>query len=201
MIELFLVHWHTILLALIPLVGVLLSRRKSSSIDFKQFAHFPQPEERDEKRGHWPWIEKSAALGDPRRSFGMFCTRLETWMMAISFHLPCQTICDLISTMKLVTINLLTPGFLVDIILYEQAQKLGFPPVLLVDWRPMEPFMILFILDNTVAEQVTKPSKQFSTSIPKHPAMQDLSPLVGSRSLVTLDVCALSSSRYHWMLT
>lgn len=72
--------------------------------------------------------------------------------------------------------------------MYEQAKKLGFPPVLLVDWRPLEDFVILFILNNTVAEQVTKPSKQYSTSIPKHPAMQDLAPLVGSRSLVTLDV-------------
>ncbi|KAK9771674.1 putative Cytochrome P450 52A11 [Seiridium cardinale] len=144
MLELLLLHWPTVLLAAIPLIGLLISRSwKSGDVDFKQYAHFPQPEERDEKRGHWPWIEKSAAVGDPRRSF--------------------------------------------DIILYEQAQKLGFPPVLLVDWRPMEPLLILFILDNTVAEQVTKTSKQFSTSIPKHPAMQDLAPLVGSRSLVTLD--------------
>lgn len=52
----------------------------------------------------------------------------------------------------------------------------------------MEPFLILFILDNEVAEQVTRPSKQYSTSVPKHPAMQDLAPLVGSRSLVTTDV-------------
>lgn len=75
-----------------------------------------------------------------------------------------------------------------DEILYEQAQKLGFPPVLLVDWRPIEKFLILFILDNEVAEQVTKPSKQYSTSVPKHPAIQHLAPLVGARSLVTTDV-------------
>ncbi|KAF3010273.1 hypothetical protein E8E14_002734 [Neopestalotiopsis sp. 37M] len=144
MIELLLLHWRTALLALIPLIGFLVARKfKSNEIDFKQYAHFPQPEARDEKRGHWPWIEKSAGEGDPRRSF--------------------------------------------DIILYEQAQKLGFPPVLLVDWRPMEPLLILFILDNNVAEQVTRATKQWSTSTPKHPAMQDLAPLVGSRSLVTLD--------------
>lgn len=52
----------------------------------------------------------------------------------------------------------------------------------------MEPLLILFILDNNVAEQVTRATKQWSTSTPKHPAMQDLAPLVGSRSLVTLDV-------------
>lgn len=71
MIELLLLHWRTALLALIPLIGVFIARKwKSSEIDFKQYAHFPQPEARHETRGHWPWIEKSASEGDPRRSFG-----------------------------------------------------------------------------------------------------------------------------------
>lgn len=86
------------------------------------------------------------------------------------------------------TCNVLMLCDYVDEILYEQAEKLGFPPVLLVDWRPIEKFLILFILDNEVAEQVTKPSKQYSTSVPKHPAIQHLAPLVGARSLVTTDV-------------
>lgn len=72
--------------------------------------------------------------------------------------------------------------------MYEQAQKLGYPPVLLTDWRPLVPSVILFILNHEVAEQVTKATKQYSTSIPKHPDMQNLAPLVGSHSLVTLDV-------------
>ncbi|KAJ4339409.1 hypothetical protein N0V95_007787 [Ascochyta clinopodiicola] len=74
-----------------------------------------------------------------------------------------------------------------DEMLYEQAEKLGFPPVLLVDWRPVEKFPILFILDHDVAEQVTRSSKMFPTSLPKHPAIQHLAPLVGARSLVTTD--------------
>ncbi|KAL0939601.1 cytochrome p450 [Colletotrichum truncatum] len=139
-------QWKLLILAVLPLAVVLYltwKRSKSDGLDIKLFSHFPQPEEADPKRGHWPWIEKAAALGDPRRSF--------------------------------------------DELLYEQAEKLGFPPVLLVDWRPMQQFMILFILNNDVAEQVTRPTKQFSTSVPKHPAMQDLAPLVGARSLVTTD--------------
>ena len=72
--------------------------------------------------------------------------------------------------------------------LYEQCEKMGFPPVLLVDMRPVEKFLLLLIFDNEVAEQVTRPSKQFSTSMPKHPSIQTLAPLVGARSLVTTDV-------------
>ncbi|KXH68975.1 cytochrome P450 52A11 [Colletotrichum salicis] len=140
-----LLQWKLLVLAAIPVAVVYYLRRTKATpgIDIKQYSHFPQPEEADPVRGHWPWIEKSAGLGDPRRAF--------------------------------------------DEILYEQAEKLGFPPVLLVDWRPIEKFLILFILDNDVAEQVTKPSKQYSTSVPKHPAIQHLAPLVGARSLVTTD--------------
>ncbi|KAH8900730.1 cytochrome P450 52A11 [Thozetella sp. PMI_491] len=137
-------QWKLLIFAAIPLAAVLYLRRpKSDGLDIKMFSHIPQPEEADPKRGHWPWIEKAAALGDPRRSF--------------------------------------------DELLYEQVKKLGFPPVLLVDWRPVEEFILLLIFDNEVAEQVTRPSKMYSTSIPKHPAMQDLAPLVGARSLVTTD--------------
>jgi hypothetical protein len=80
-----------------------------------------------------------------------------------------------------------------DEMLYEQAEKLGFPPVLFVDFRPIEKFPVLFILDNDVAEQVTKPNKAFRTSMPKHPSIQQLAPLVGARSLVTTDVSQLST--------
>lgn len=69
----------------------------------------------------------------------------------------------------------------------EQSPKFGSPPVLLADMRPKEP-PLLFIFDNSVAEQLTKPTKQFPTSIPKTPGMKNLSPLVGERSLVNLDV-------------
>lgn len=66
---------------------------------------------------------------------------------------------------------------------------MGFPPVLFVDWRPKMDLIILFIFDHNVAEQVTKSTKKFSNSIPKDPAiMRNLSPLVGKRSLVNLDV-------------
>ncbi|TDZ53944.1 putative sterigmatocystin biosynthesis P450 monooxygenase stcS [Colletotrichum trifolii] len=139
-----LLQWKFLLVAAIPLAVVIyLKRSKPEAIDIKQFSHFPQPEEADPKRGHWPWIEKAAKLGDPRRSF--------------------------------------------DELLYEQAKKLNFPPVLLVDWRPVQEFVLLFILDNEVAEQVTRPTKMYGTSVPKHPALQHLAPLVGARSLVTTD--------------
>lgn len=138
-------QWKLLVLAAIPLAVVYYLRKsKSKPLDLKQYSHFPQPEPADPVRAHWPWIEKAAAAGDPRRAF--------------------------------------------DEMLYEQAEKLGFPPVLLVDWRPIEKFPILFILDNDVAEQVTKPSKLYRTSMPKHPSIQRLAPLVGARSLVTTDV-------------
>lgn len=81
--------------------------------------------------------------------------------------------------------------------LYEQVQKLNFPPVLLCDMRPVEKFLILFVLDNEIAEQVTRPSKQYTMSMPKHPSIQQLAPLVGARSLVTTDVSLASSMRSH----
>lgn len=143
-------RWKLLVLIAIPLsVAYYLRRLKAKPLDLQQYSHFPQPEPADPVRGHWPWIEKAAGEGDPRRAF--------------------------------------------DEMLYEQAEKLGFPPVLLVDWRPIEKFPILFILDNDVAEQVTKPSKVYRTSMPKHPAIQQLAPLVGARSLVTTDV---SQRRY-----
>ncbi|KAH6861218.1 cytochrome P450 [Alternaria rosae] len=138
-------RWRLLLLAVIPLAltYLVLKFTKAKPLDLKQYSHFPQPEPADSIRGHWPWVEKIAAEGDPRRAF--------------------------------------------DEMLYEQAEKLGFPPVLLVDFRPVEKFPVLFILDNDVAEQVTKPNKAFRTSMPKHPSIQQLAPLVGARSLVTTD--------------
>ncbi|KAF2445354.1 cytochrome P450 52A11 [Karstenula rhodostoma CBS 690.94] len=74
-----------------------------------------------------------------------------------------------------------------DEMLYEQCIKMDFPPVLLVDLRPVEKYLLLFIFDNGVAEQVTKASKQYFASMPKHPGLQRLAPLAGARSLVTTD--------------
>ncbi|KAI1842130.1 hypothetical protein JX266_011663 [Neoarthrinium moseri] len=119
-LEQFFAHWQSALLAIIPLFAYyLLQKLKPKQNDVKRFADFPQPEEPDKTRGHWPWIEKAAGEGEAGRSFGS------------KRHL---------------------------------ARIMGF-----------------------VAEQVTRATKQYSTSVPKHPAMQDLAPLVGSRSLVTLD--------------
>jgi hypothetical protein len=141
-----LLRWEMLVFLAIPLALAYYLRRmtKVKPLDLQQYSRFPQPEPADPVRGHWPWIEKAAAEGDPRRAF--------------------------------------------DEMLYEQAEKLGFPPVLLVDFRPIEKFPVLFILDNDVAEQVTKPNKAFRTSMPKHPSIQQLAPLVGARSLVTTDV-------------
>lgn len=73
-------------------------------------------------------------------------------------------------------------------VMHEHLESLGYPPVFLIDWRPMLPTPVLFIFDQTVAEQVTKPTKAHSTSFPKDPVMLDLSPLVGLHSLVLLEV-------------
>lgn len=66
-----LLQWKLLVVAAIPLLVIFyLQRSKAPTLDIKQFSHFPQPEEADPQRGHWPWIEKSAGLGDPRRAFG-----------------------------------------------------------------------------------------------------------------------------------
>ncbi|KXJ87340.1 cytochrome P450 52A11 [Microdochium bolleyi] len=74
-----------------------------------------------------------------------------------------------------------------NMVMYEQLENLGNPPVLLIDWRPMLDTPVLFIFDHTVAEQITRATKTHSTSLPKDPIMLNLSPLVGRHSLVTLD--------------
>jgi hypothetical protein len=157
-----LLNWKILILATIPLALAYFIRQKTKAkpLSLEQYSHFPQPEPADPVRGHWPWVEKIAAEGDPRRAF--------------------------------------------DEMLYEQAEKLGFPPVLLVDFRPIEKFPVLFILDNDVAEQITKPSKAFRLSMPKHPSIQQLAPLVGARSLVTTDVsrsCIVYETAKMQMLT
>ncbi|KAL6706358.1 hypothetical protein ACN47E_005464 [Coniothyrium glycines] len=141
-----LIQWKIIAIVAVLSMAMLYHLRRlgaSHHVDLKQYSHFPQPDIADAVRGHIPWLEKVAVLGDPRRAF--------------------------------------------DEILYEQMDKLGYPPVLLIDFRPLEKFVMLCIFDDDVAEQVTKPSKLYSTSVPKHPAMQRLAPLVGARSLVTTD--------------
>lgn len=68
-----LLQWKFLVLVTIPLIAIYyFQRKKSTSVSIKQYSHFPQPEEADPVRGHWPWIERIAAEGDPRRMFGMF---------------------------------------------------------------------------------------------------------------------------------
>jgi hypothetical protein len=75
LVEQLLVHWRTILLAAIPLIGLYLYKRYKKSADFisrKRLAEFPQPDGWTEKDGHWGWIIESATAPgyDERRSFG-----------------------------------------------------------------------------------------------------------------------------------
>ena len=65
-------YWRILLLVSIPLSVVYLYLRtaRPRDVDIRQFSHFPQPEEADPKRGHWPWLEKIGGEGDPRRAFG-----------------------------------------------------------------------------------------------------------------------------------
>jgi len=79
-------------------------------------------------------------------------------------------------------------------VMSEQLENLGNPPVLLIDRRPMLDAPILFIFDYYFAEQITKATKTHSTSLPKDPVMLNLSPLVGRHSLVTPDVSYMIKS-------
>lgn len=71
--ELLATYGRLLLLVALLSIGWFLSPGfKSREIDMSKLVHFPQPEPADKNRGHWPWVEKSAAAGDPRRSFRKF---------------------------------------------------------------------------------------------------------------------------------
>lgn len=62
--------------------------------------------------------------------------------------------------------------------------ELGNPPVLLLDLRPIT-YPMLVICDHEVAEQISRPSAQWSWSTPKSKSLKDVWHLTGKHSILT----------------
>lgn len=67
------------------------------------------------------------------------------------------------------------------------ADRLGKPPVWLLDIRPFAPFATAVIQNHEVADQVARASKEFPYSTPRASTLQTL-PLLGTRSLFATEV-------------
>ncbi|KAI0843820.1 cytochrome P450 [Daldinia vernicosa] len=70
-----------------------------------------------------------------------------------------------------------------DKIFEEMWESIGRPPIMLVDLRPINPPMVL-LPSHDVAEQISKPTKLFSLSVPKSPTWTHMIPLIGSTSIL-----------------
>ncbi|KAH9909534.1 cytochrome P450 [Xylariomycetidae sp. FL2044] len=71
-----------------------------------------------------------------------------------------------------------------DKILEEMWSSIGRPPVMLVDLRPTIP-PLLVVSTHDMAEQISKPSQLFPSSITKSPTYGNLLPLIGQASILT----------------
>ncbi|KAI1388507.1 cytochrome P450 [Hypoxylon trugodes] len=70
-----------------------------------------------------------------------------------------------------------------DAIFAQMRQALGQPPIMVVDNWPIVPPMVI-IASHEVAEQVSKPSKEFQYSVPKSPSTTNLVNLIGPNSIL-----------------
>ncbi|KAI0117413.1 cytochrome P450 [Daldinia grandis] len=70
-----------------------------------------------------------------------------------------------------------------DKIFEEMWESMGRPPMMLVDFRPINPPMVLFP-SHDIAEQISKPTKLFPLSVPKSPTWTHMIPLIGSTSIL-----------------
>src|SRR5579871_450071 len=68
--------------------------------------------------------------------------------------------------------------------MYELVKRANFPPILIVDVRPVN-FAICIVCSHYIAEQLSKPSPSFRYGVPKSPsAFRELSPVTGESSLL-----------------
>lgn len=76
-----------------------------------------------------------------------------------------------------------------DVKLLCEMDRLGWPPMLLVDLRPVS-YPMLVVTSHDVAEQVSRPSKRFASSVPKSPTLGDIWTLTGRNSILLSEVSA-----------
>lgn len=149
-------------LALLAVYGIQTLRRWRY-IRLEQFADFPQLGKPSIVWGHMALLGKLLKKGDSRRHIGK--PRL-LWSPYCETSLADQ---------------------LTDQVLLEVAREQGNPPVILLDLRPVE-YPMLVICSYEVAEQITKASPRYSSSLPKSPTLRALWHLTGKNSILTEEV-------------
>lgn len=68
------------------------------------------------------------------------------------------------------------------------VEEAGCPDILLVDVRPAS-YPLTIVSSHAVAEQISKVSKGFPTSVTKSPTIFDFTRLIGHESLLSKEVC------------
>lgn len=74
---------------------------------------------------------------------------------------------------------------IVDYAFEKIAKDMGYPPLFLLDLRPIERNPICVIRSHFVAEQITRATKTSPYSAPKSPTMTELMPLIGTHSIIS----------------
>lgn len=72
-------------------------------------------------------------------------------------------------------------------------EEAGYPSVLLVDTRPVQSWPLLVVSSHAVAEQISRVSKAFPTSLNKSPTIFEFTRLVGHESVLVKEVSFLNS--------
>lgn len=75
----------------------------------------------------------------------------------------------------------------IDKIFEEMWISMDRPPVMLVDFRPVNPPMVL-IPSHSIAEQISKPSHLFPLSTPKSPTWTHMIPIIGKTPILSREV-------------
>lgn len=76
-------------------------------------------------------------------------------------------------------------------------EELGSPGYFFVDFRPISHPMLM-LADGALAEQLSRPSKQFPYSVNKWPTLGDLVSLIGRRSILLLEGENWKAARKHF---
>ncbi|KAJ4301155.1 hypothetical protein N0V90_003245 [Kalmusia sp. IMI 367209] len=87
----------------------------------------------------------------------------------------------------------------IDYIFEKMVEDAGRPDILLVDVRPIN-YALLVVSSHAVAEQISKISKAFPTSVPKSPTIRDFTRLIGYETLLGKDGNAWKSLRKRFNL-
>lgn len=75
----------------------------------------------------------------------------------------------------------------IDKIFEEMWISIGRPPVMFVDFRPVNPPLVL-VPSHSIAEQISKQSSLFPLSTPKSPTWTHMIPMIGETSILGKEV-------------